>query len=118
MNAFGIWLAVVAFGAVGCAIVSLAKRHRGLARVAVAGSVALPVLGLIFTVVQLIAAFRSLATVPVAEKSAVLSQAISEAMNATAAGLTGVVPCLALSLYALSRVPRQSAAITSTPPPQ
>ncbi len=51
-------------------------------------------LGLLATIVGLIQAFQSLAGTDPAQKAALLSKGISEAMNGTAFGLIVAIPCL------------------------
>ncbi len=56
-------------------------------------------LGLLGTIMGLIAAFEAVATAAPSEKSALLSASISEAMSCTAFGLIVAMPMLAANLY-------------------
>lgn len=60
-------------------------------------------LGLLGTIMGLIDAFAAVATASASEKAALLSAAISVAMNATAFGLVAAIPLLIASTFLLSR---------------
>jgi len=60
-------------------------------------------LGLLGTIMGLIDAFAAVATASASEKAALLSAAISVAMNATAFGLVAAIPLLMASTFLLSR---------------
>src|SRR5690554_7760270 len=60
-------------------------------------------LGLLGTIMGLIAAFSAVANAAPAEKAALLSQSISVAMNTTAFGLIAAIPLLLLHSYLQSK---------------
>jgi biopolymer transport protein ExbB len=60
-------------------------------------------LGLLGTIMGLIDAFAAVATASASEKAALLSAAISVAMNATAFGLVAAIPLLIASTFLMSR---------------
>lgn len=107
MNPFSLALAALAVLAVGTGVTSLVTRTRQLAQVSLVASLLVPALGLAFTVVQLIQGFRALGAIDAASKSSFLSQRIAEAMNSTALGTAGVVPCLIVSVIALARASKR-----------
>lgn len=118
MNAFSLILGAWCLAAVVIALTALIRKHRTLSWIAVFVSASLPVIGMLLTVIALTAGFQSVARLDPSQKAAALSEVIAEAMHSTALGLAALIPCLALSLIALSRAPRQTSPITSTPPAQ
>ncbi len=81
---------------------SIQKRTQFLATIANVATL----LGLLGTIAGLIASFEAVGTADASEKSALLANGISTAMNATMLGLGVAIPCMVLFSFLMNRTNR------------
>jgi biopolymer transport protein ExbB len=88
--------------AVGSAVQEISKRTAFLATIANVATL----MGLLGTIVGLIAAFQAVGQADAATKSQLLAQGISTAMNATMLGLVVAIPCMIAYSFLMNRTNR------------